>query len=724
MKTKLLLFILIISGMLLAAPDHPLELQKKIAEAHRITAELKLTDQLQIKNDRVTREYNVGDTDSFWKWDLSIMPPQNVLESATCRAVGEHCYIFVSDAEWNVHMDQTDIDAIYPFLEETTMSGLDYGAIEMDILTFGPIPDVHDNDPKLIVYYSELQSYNGTAFDGYFNAFNQLTDEQAQAYGEHSNECEMIYMNCYPLDPSAPIRISVLSHELEHLIHWGMDVDEELWVDEGCAEYAMHIFGMPDAITSFPNNSNNNLISWDQTWSDYIQAYLFFTFLSENYGGSDIISAVVAESQNSISGIENALLAQGYSDSFESVFTYWTDSNFLKNYFTLDLPTFTPVATHNTFPASGSYSVEGWAARYIKIGNGENDLNITFSSDGIYVVNILKYNSNGNTEMENFVMQEGNGEVTVPAFEEDYDYIGINVSNITNSQQNFSYTITVETNDDNIELWTYNFLNGTNTLIPATRQANSTLCNIYVADDIWGITVNATDVEYLRTVFEDSTAADPTKGIYELDTAMFGLSSDIDDNGKTNILVYNIDDNDINGYFSPSDLQGGSYSNQMEIVYIDENPHGSGINSSYCYATLAHEFQHLIHANYDSNESLWVNEGLASFAQWVTGWISPYWMMLFTQNPDNNLVQWNADADYPQSYLFMQYLYEHYKIGENNIIHNLVPLPENSTDGIDEALAITGWGPDVTSKEVFKNWVTANHINDPVFMEGLFQLLR
>jgi len=720
MKKKLLLIIFIVSGIILSAVEHPVELQNKIDEAYRITSELKQNNQIWINENKDTREYNVGDTDTFWKWDLSIMPPQNVEESATCRAVGEHCYIFVSDAEWNVHMNQDDIDVIYPYLEETTMSGLDYGAVEMDIITFGPVPDVHDNDPKLIVYYSELQSYGGTAFDGYFNAFNQLTDQQAQSYGEHSNECEMIYMNCHPLDPAAPIRISVLSHELEHLIHWGMDVNEDTWVDEGCAEYAMHIFGLPDPITSFPGNSNNNLTVWDQNWSDYIKTYLFFTYLAENYGGSDIISAVVAESQNSINGVQSALVTQGFQEPFESVFTNWTNANFLKDYLTLDLPTFTPAAWHNTFPANGSFSVEGWAARYIKIGNGENDLNITFSSDGIYNVNILFYNDNGNTGMENFVMAAGNGEVFVPAFDDEFDYIGINVTNITNGEQNFSYTITEEINEDNIELWTYNFLNNTNTLISATRQINSTLCNVYVDDEIWNITIDAEDVEYIRNAFEDSTASDPTKGIYELDTEMFGQTSDIDNNNKTNILIYDIDDEDINGYFSPSDLLGGSYSNNMELLYIDDNPHGSGINSSYCYATLAHELQHLIHANYDSNESTWVNEGLAGFAQWVNGWISPYWMMLFIQNPDNNLVQWNAGADYPQSYLFMQYLYEHYAFGENNIIPNLVQSTENSTNGLDAALMETGWGDDVTSIDVFNNWVIANHINDPVFMEGFY----
>jgi len=290
----------------------------------------------------------------------------------------------------------------------------------------------------------------------------------------------------------------------------------------------------------------------------------------------------------------------------------------------------------------------------------------------------------------------------------------------SNYEPDLTNSLIRNTDEDSLELWVYNFLNNTHTQLSVTRQINSTLCNIYVHDDIWNVTIDQTDVEHLRNAFEDSTFSDPTKGVYELDTEMFGLTSDIDGNGKTNILIYNIDDTNINGYFSPSDLLGGAYSNNMELLYIDDNPHGAGIHSSYCYATLAHEFQHLIHCNHDTNESTWVDEGLAGFAQWVNGWISPYWMMLFTQNPDNNLVQWNAGADYPQSYLFMHYLYEHYVIEEENIIYNLVHATDNSTAGIDAALLETGWGADVTSKEVFNNWVIANHINDPVFMDGLY----
>ena len=77
----------------------------------------------------------------------------------------------------------------------------------------------------------------------------------------HSNECEMIYMTCSPLNPIDPTLISVLSHELQHMIHWAGDENESTWVDEGMAELAMVHFGLPDPITSFNGNANKAVSS-------------------------------------------------------------------------------------------------------------------------------------------------------------------------------------------------------------------------------------------------------------------------------------------------------------------------------------------------------------------------------------------------------------------------------------------------------------------------------
>ena len=120
----------------------------------------------------------MGDIRDFWRFDFTDMPPSWEQAQAICRVVGEHCYVLISDEEWDVNIDQDDIDIIFNYLEYTTMNNDDFGAIEMDIDLFGPIPDELDNDEKIIVYYSALGSYNGTMFDGYFSSYNQVTESE------------------------------------------------------------------------------------------------------------------------------------------------------------------------------------------------------------------------------------------------------------------------------------------------------------------------------------------------------------------------------------------------------------------------------------------------------------------------------------------------------------------------------------------------------------------
>jgi hypothetical protein len=105
--------------------------------------------------------------------------------------------------------------------------------------------------------------------------------------------------------------------------------------------------------------------------------------------------------------------------------------------------------------------------------------------------------------------------------------------------------------------------------------------------------------------------------------------------------------------------------------------------------TLAHEYQHLIHEDYDPDELNWVNEGMADFAELLTGygdlnlhmdemgydthiqgflgWLSvahPEWNPIPSETgPENSLTMWEDQdkpgeifADYGFAYYFMSYL--------------------------------------------------------------------
>jgi len=334
--------------------------------------------------------HTVGSTMTFWAWDLTVMPPIWIQVPATCRAVGDHCYVFVADDQWNVNMDQNDVDLVEIAWDDATVGDPSRGIYELDTTTFGLPPDSHDNDDWIYIFYSALGQFSGSVFDGYFSIFNQYTEAEAQNMGGHSNEVEMFYMSCDPVDPSAPSTLSVLAHEFEHMIHFNYDANEVPWIDEGLAEVAMWLYGLPDPIVSFPGNPDNDLTSFDQQFSDYIQCYLYMMYLHDHYGGVASLNRLVNEPANSIAGVEDMLANLGYTETFEEVFSDWVLANYLDDptvgngrygYDSLELPDFHHAGDHVDYPAEFvSRTVNHWAADYIRFRSG-SDLWLQF--DGV-----------------------------------------------------------------------------------------------------------------------------------------------------------------------------------------------------------------------------------------------------------------------------------------------------------------------------------------------------
>jgi hypothetical protein len=326
-----------------------------------------------------TTDHIVGDTMTFWRWDLTVMPPTWILEPSTCRAVTDFSYVFVADDQWNVNMDSADVAQVAYYWEEGTYIDSTFGIYELDTQNFGAPPNTLDNDDHIYIFYSALGSFNGSVFDGYFSVFNEYTEEQAVGMGGHSNEVEMFYMSCSPGNPTSPIRISVLAHEFEHMIHWGIDSNEDTWVDEGCAEYAMLLFGVPDPIVDFPQNPDDDLTIWGNHFLDYVQTFMFFTYVSDHYGGANTLTQIVAEQQNSIYGIETVLTNLGYTETFADLFVNWTITNYYHNigenltspdsqymYSSIDPPQFSYSGHHTQWPAGPlNRNVNRWGTEYI-----------------------------------------------------------------------------------------------------------------------------------------------------------------------------------------------------------------------------------------------------------------------------------------------------------------------------------------------------------------------
>jgi hypothetical protein len=166
------------------------------------------------------------------------------------------------------------------------------------------------------------------------------------------------------------------------------------------------------------------------------------------------------------------------------------------------------------------------------------------------------------------------------------------------------------------------------------------------------------------------------------------------------------------GYFGSSDefpRATHPQSNQREMIYMDGSRLRPG--SRQYLAVLAHEFQHAVHWNLDSGEDSWVNEGMSEVASELAGY-SPSFVQNFLRRPDTQLNYWPDEPGatpphYGAATLFLAYLGEHYGGFEN--LGDLVSEPLDGVKGIEAYLS----DYDTTFKEVFKDWVIANYLDEP-----------
>ncbi|MEK4963221.1 Ig-like domain-containing protein [Weizmannia sp. FSL K6-3076] len=197
--------------------------------------------------------------------------------------------------------------------------------------------------------------------------------------------------------------------------------------------------------------------------------------------------------------------------------------------------------------------------------------------------------------------------------------------------------------------------------------------------------------------------------IYRSDVDNFGMPSDVDQNGKVNILCYDIQDGFsgsggyVAGYFSPRDLYYYSYSNQSEIFYIDTYPlmgMSATKDVSQAYSTLAHEFQHMINFNQKvfvqglTDTDTWMDEGLSMAAEQIyTGAPLNDRIDYYNEDADitkgHSLLYWDYESDtlanYSLSYLVMEYLKAQCGQG-NTIFKELINDPHTDYQAVQNII--------------------------------------
>lgn len=393
----------------------------------------------------------VGDSWVWWLWTWYPMPPHFEQHVCTVRGVGEKGYVVVKDAEWQVSIDQADVDSILEHWDSSSIGPYpDQGIYEIDSLSFGTPPDELDDDPRIYLMWYDFE----VAADGFFFYFDQYPEGTFPGY--HSNECEVLYLNTMSTGgPSGDYMHGVIAHEFQHMIHWKYDENEASWVDEGMAELAMYFFGHPDNISSFNSSPDNDLTVWDGEWADYIQTYLWSLYFFERYGGHEAVYALVHEPANSMAGYDAVLDSFGYPDDTEDVFADWVVANFLDDttiedgrygYALEDLPSFNTSGSYSSYPVEAEKSVSHWAADYYRFQDFPfQDLEIAFdgADDNTFAVRIMALRNSQPPEVLEMTVEGAgqSGTVTVEDLTDPGDQVILAVASVSfNGSPQYSFT--------------------------------------------------------------------------------------------------------------------------------------------------------------------------------------------------------------------------------------------------------------------------------------------
>ncbi|MEZ4672019.1 MAG: immune inhibitor A [Anaerolineae bacterium] len=159
-------------------------------------------------------------------------------------------------------------------------------------------------------------------------------------------------------------------------------------------------------------------------------------------------------------------------------------------------------------------------------------------------------------------------------------------------------------------------------------------------------------------------------------------------------------------------------SNQHEMFFFNLDAiDPSDVASFGVESTIAHEFQHMIRANIQANDDLWLNEGFSSFTQVILygdiGAIPSY-----LNNPQTQLNTWAETGPRAPHYgaadLFVTYFYERFGLAA---LQQLSHDPGKGLDAFDNVLRSLG---EADVNDLFADWVLANILLDPTLADGRY----
>ena len=239
----------------------------------------------------------------------------------------------------------------------------------------------------------------------------------------------------------------------------------------------------------------------------------------------------------------------------------------------------------------------------------------------------------------------------------------------------------------------------------ATCRYKGAHCYIFVEESQWDIIAAQPDVDKLGALFDAATPADPERGVFEIAVDAFGKPADEDGDPRIFILILDIPDKRVVGYFDDELYERAQPELRRDTIYLDASK--LAFSAYLAHATLAHEFQHLIHWGRDPDEETWIDEGLSGYAEELVGFpeADPSMVPSFLADPSRSLTSWALEsANYGKTYLFASFLAERYGAG---LVRQIVAEPRNGIWGIDDAFKSQNWVENYAG--AWRLWIAANY---------------
>ncbi len=262
-------------------------------------------------------DVQIGDVQEFWV--NNIASHQNYTVTAELRYTGTVVLMYV---EQGYDVDQQTLEQaaqsfeqhIYPRTRE--LFGTEWQ------------PGV-DGDTRITILNTKRN--NDTAI-GYFSS----RDSVPKTVNRFSNEREMFYMKTKPGNDSY---LSVLAHELQHMIHWNEQRRSATWFNEGCSTLSQDLngFGSNVFVGTYLANPDTQLTMWSQpsnaSLAHYGAANLFIRYIYSHYAHDSGITPLLRDdASNNLHAF--ATLAQNIHPDitdFGTLFGDWATANVLNN---------------------------------------------------------------------------------------------------------------------------------------------------------------------------------------------------------------------------------------------------------------------------------------------------------------------------------------------------------------------------------------------------------